>query len=65
MGNQNGYTTAELLISVIAIVCCLGGVGWLMNFQNIFQYGWPSKELIVSIVGVFFPPLGAITGWVW
>lgn len=43
-----------------------------MNFQNLWEY-WPSSnkvgdagiELIMSVVGVFVPPLGVLTGWIW
>lgn len=39
--------------------------GYVMNFQNLFQYDVGQKEFIVSLVGVFVPILGVITGWVW
>lgn len=47
-------------------------IGYVLNFQNLWQY-WPeggklinlSLYWIISIVGVIFPPLGSITGWIW
>ena len=51
----------------------LGAItGWLMNFQNLWQY-WPQSNMlgdvplqwIVSAIGVFVAPVGAVTGWVW
>ena len=46
------------------------GTGWLMNIQNLWQW-WPASnrvadvgiEWIVSLVGVFVFPVGAVTGW--
>lgn len=46
--------------------------GYLMNFQNLWEY-WPeggklinlSLYWIISLLGIFFPPLGTITGFVW
>lgn len=45
-------------------------LGWIMNFQNIWQY-WPedsllrncSMQFILSLIGIPFFPLGIITGW--
>lgn len=45
-------------------------IGYLLNFQNIFQY-WPENscivttEWILSFIGIFFPPIGIITGYIW
>lgn len=46
-------------------------IGWCMNFQNLWEY-WPesdkfidvSMNWIMSIIGVFIVPFGAITGWI-
>ena len=46
-------------------------IGWCMNFQNLWEY-WPesskfvdiSMNCIMSIIGVFIVPFGAITGWI-
>ena len=45
-------------------------IGYLLNFQNIFQY-WPENSYVVtsewflSFIGIFFPPIGVITGYIW
>lgn len=47
-------------------------VGWIMNLQNLWEY-WPNSGLIgdvpmqwvISLIGVFVVPLGAVTGWIW
>lgn len=60
------------------ILLILPFIGWLMNFQNLWQY-WPdtpnlsvlqffevvSIRWLISLVGVFIPPVGAITGFIW
>lgn len=56
------------------LVIFIGFIGYLMNFQNLWQY-WPAdatigdivnfpKEWLLSAIGVFAFPLGAITGWI-
>lgn len=61
---------AVLLILYIAAIALIlfSFIGWVLNIQNIFQY--MPKEIIeasviwiLSILGIFFPPLGAIMGW--
>ena len=59
------YTNDQLSAVVFVGVVIFFALGWVMNFQNLLQYTWPSNRLIVSIVGVFFAPLGGITGWFW
>ena len=58
--------------SIVSIFLILMMVGWLMNFQNLWQY-WPqdgkisnlTMEWAISAIGVFCPPLGALTGYIW
>lgn len=60
------------LNTVIVLIIFLLFIGYFMNFQNLWEY-WPSSnkvgdagiELIMSVVGVFVPPLGVLTGWIW
>lgn len=40
-------------------------IGYLMNFQNLFQYDMGQKEFIISLIGVFVPILGIFTGYIW
>lgn len=42
-----------------------GVVGWCMNIQNLMQYEAWSNKFIVSLVGVFIPIVGAVTGYLW
>ena len=50
---------------VVSIVFVLGVLGWIMNFWNLFQYEFPSHHFILSVIGIFVPPLGAITGFLY
>ena len=43
---------------VVSIVFVLGVLGWIMNFWNLFQYEFPAQEFILSVIGIFVPPLG-------
>lgn len=47
------------IAGAIAAMFC----GYGLNFQNLFQYQWPSSEFIASALGIFFPPLGVFMGW--
>ena len=63
-------STGCVLFFVGILLTCL--VGWIMNIQNLWQY-WPQSNMlgdvplqwIVSAIGVFIAPIGAVTGWVW
>ena len=47
-------------------------IGWCMNLQNLWEY-WPKSgvlgdvpmQWVISLIGIFVPPLGAVTGWIW
>ena len=48
-------------ISVVLAVA----IGWVMNIINLLSDTVMTQaELILSIAGIFIPPLGAICGWV-
>ncbi len=49
------------LIWVVAII--LAVIGWILNFNNLFQYEAAQTEFIASAIGIFVLPLGALTGW--
>lgn len=64
---------SALGVALVAIGIGLGIiVGWIMNFQNLWQY-WPETDKfgdvgfqwILSVIGVFVPIVGAVTGWIW
>lgn len=46
--------------------------GWIMNFQNLWEYAPASGMIadvslrwVLSVIGIFCFPLGGITGWIW
>lgn len=56
-----------IVIAAIAWITVVFGlvVGWIMNIINLLSDMVMSQaELILSIAGIFIPPLGAICGWV-
>lgn len=62
--------TPVIVIAIMFIIGILCGIGWFMNFQNLFQY-WPDAGGIaaaplywwLSAVGIFVAPLGVFMGW--
>jgi hypothetical protein len=58
-----------ILFIAVNIFCA---IGYVINFQNIFEY-WPitdkfadtSFEWIMSFIGIFIPPIGSVTGWLY
>ena len=60
-----------LIIVAFMLVCF---VGWALNLQNLWEY-WPvplsqlwdgdSRRFLLSLIGVFVPPVGVVTGFVW
>lgn len=64
--------TSKIMLSVIFLILLfIMIVGYIMNFQNLFQY-WVDGSLsnisirwFISLVGVFFAPLGVVTGYIW
>lgn len=59
----------EAVVLTLIFIVFVGG--YLINFQNLWEY-WPtsgqladvSLKWIISIIGVFVPPFGSITGWI-
>lgn len=48
-------------------LCIAGLIGWVLNIAKIFQTGftlavWTGFE-VGRVIGVFFPPIGAVLGW--
>lgn len=56
---MNPIVIHTTIIGAIFFAIC----GWGLNFQNLFQYQWPSSEFIASVIGVFVAPLGVVMGW--
>jgi hypothetical protein len=59
---QKGFTLSELLWLIVILV---GGFGWLYNIVKIVAaIADPlSLLLFLRVIGIFFPPLGAILGY--
>lgn len=58
---QLGFTLTELLITVVVVG---GGIGWVWNIVKLIQADLVFTGLIiVRIIGVFVPPVGAIVGY--
>ena len=59
-------STAVGLVAVFSFCA----IGWLMNFQNLWEY-WPETDKfadvgmqwIVSTIGIVIPVIGVFTGW--
>lgn len=49
------------------LVCTVGaaGLGWVMNLQNLFQYGIENNKFLISLAGLFVFPIGCVAGWIW
>jgi hypothetical protein len=41
------------------------GIGWVLNIVDLFSMSFSTLtgEVVLRVVGVFIPPLGAILGW--
>lgn len=60
-------STAIGLVTVFSFCA----IGWLMNFQNLWEY-WPetgkfadvSMPWIASTIGIVIPIIGTVTGWI-
>ena len=60
----NGFTVVEATVALLVLAAVLAcGAGYVMNFENIITYAAPTKPFILSLVGVFFVPLGIFTGF--
>jgi hypothetical protein len=48
----------------IFVLLLLGGCGYIHNIINVYEYhSVLTGKVILQIAGIFFPPLGAILGW--
>lgn len=61
--NQKGFTSFELLVAIAIIAIA---IGWVMNIIALIHAGSLSTLtvlLVLRIIGIFIPPLGAILGY--
>ena len=64
---QKGYTLVELLVGgFIFIVLPLAVWGWVWNIVKLIGMGLDpiTGLLIVRVIGIFVPPLGAVVGFI-
>ena len=68
MKNRNDVNIFDLITLVILLTMLLGCI---MNLQNLYEY-WENVSILdmsakwyTSLIGVFIPIVGAITGYIW
>ena len=68
MKNRNYVDIFDLITLVILLTMLLGCI---MNLQNLYEY-WENVPIMdmsakwyTSLIGVFIPIVGAITGYIW
>ena len=68
MKNRNDVNIFDLITLIVLIAMFLGCI---MNLQNLYEY-WEdvpimdmSAKWYTSLIGVFIPIVGAITGYIW
>lgn len=68
MKNRNDVSIFDLIAFVVLLVMLLGCI---MNLQNLYEY-WENVPIMdmsakwyTSLIGVFIPIIGAITGYIW
>ena len=68
MKNRNDVDIFDLITLVVLLTMLLGCI---MNLQNLYEY-WEDVSIMdmsakwyTSLIGVFIPIIGAITGYIW
>jgi hypothetical protein len=51
------------LYAIGAIFALIFGIGYVFNIIAIHYGDMPANVLLLRVVGVFVPPLGAVLGW--
>ena len=68
MKNRNAVDIFDLITLIVLLVMFLGCI---MNLQNLYEYCEDvpimdmSAKWYTSLIGVFIPIVGAITGYIW
>ena len=62
MKNQKGFTTNELVFAVIGLLA-IGG--WVANIVKLAgsTFDVITGMLVLRVIGIFIPPLGAVMGF--
>jgi hypothetical protein len=66
MKRHFGYTAVELVMTVFLLVILQAAVvGWVWNIVKLVAMNFEPLTglLIVRVVGIFIPPLGAVVGY--
>lgn len=66
MKKQLGFTVTELLLVLFfGFLALAGGVGWVWNIVKLVDMTLDpiTGLLIVRVIGIFIPPLGAVVGY--
>jgi hypothetical protein len=65
MKHQKGYTTLNIGILIYAALMIGGVIGWVLNIVDIVHADFDNVTgmLVLRIIGVFVPPLGAVLGY--
>lgn len=68
MKNRNDVDIFDLITLIVLLAMLLGCI---MNLQNLYEY-WENVPIMdmsakwyTSLIGVFIPIIGAITGYIW
>jgi len=63
---QNGYTLIEMVITLLLLVIIPAAIfGWIWNIVKLVAMGLDpiTGLLVVRVVGIFLPPIGAVVGY--
>ena len=63
MKNEKGFTSFELIVTVIIIA---GIGGWIANIIKLSGCNFDpiTGILVIRAIGIFVPPLGAVMGFI-
>ena len=68
MKNRNDIDIFDLITLIVLLTMLLG---YIMNLQNLYEY-WENVPIMdmsakwyTSLIGVFIPIVGVITGYIW
>lgn len=65
--SQKGFTAVTLMVLLFSVACLYG---WFANIVKIVQFALTNVDIahvtllfIARVIGIFFPPLGAVLGF--
>lgn len=65
MKKQKGFTVVEMLVTFAVILGIVALIGWVMNIMHVVHANFDhiTGLLLVQVIGIFVPPIGAVAGW--